>query len=119
MAAEPARPEPVLLSGRGHNSERPAYCKKIKIKKIKGGLPDATETRGSKTHLRPEFGFRNAYSGCRHAWVQTFPGTLLITVKDNLSYGNNSISMKSGDWLNSAVVKNMGSGFKAGFCHFQ
>ena len=25
MAAEPARPEPVLRNGRGHNSERPAY----------------------------------------------------------------------------------------------
>lgn len=86
---------------------------------MKGGLPDATEVRGSKTHLLPELGFRNAYSGCRDAWVQTFPATLLITVKDNLSYGNNSISMKPVDWLNSAVVKNMGSGFKAGLCHFQ
>ena len=28
MAAEPARPEPVLHNGRGHNSERPAYRKK-------------------------------------------------------------------------------------------
>uniref|UniRef100_A0A8C9E6T2 Uncharacterized protein n=1 Tax=Phocoena sinus TaxID=42100 RepID=A0A8C9E6T2_PHOSS len=28
MAAEPARPEPVLRNGRGHNSERPAYRKK-------------------------------------------------------------------------------------------
>ncbi|TEA38794.1 hypothetical protein DBR06_SOUSAS610161, partial [Sousa chinensis] len=26
--------EPVLRNGRGHSSERPAYCKKIKIKKI-------------------------------------------------------------------------------------
>ena len=25
MAVEPARPEPVLLNGRGHNSERPVY----------------------------------------------------------------------------------------------
>ena len=25
MATEPARPEPVLRDGRGHNSERPAY----------------------------------------------------------------------------------------------
>ena len=32
MAAEPARPEPVLRNGRGHNSERPAYRKKKKIK---------------------------------------------------------------------------------------
>ena len=30
MAAEPARPEPVLRNGRGHNSERPAYRKKNK-----------------------------------------------------------------------------------------
>ena len=30
MAAEPARPEPVLHNGRGHNSERPAYRKKKK-----------------------------------------------------------------------------------------
>ena len=30
MAAEPARPEPVLRNGRGHNSERPAYRKKKK-----------------------------------------------------------------------------------------
>ena len=30
MAAEPARPEPVLRNGRGHNSERPAYRKKTK-----------------------------------------------------------------------------------------
>ena len=28
MAPEPARPEPVLRNGRGHNSERPAYHKK-------------------------------------------------------------------------------------------
>ena len=27
MAAEPARPEPVLHNGRGHNSERPVYRK--------------------------------------------------------------------------------------------
>uniref|UniRef100_A0A8C9DY73 Uncharacterized protein n=1 Tax=Phocoena sinus TaxID=42100 RepID=A0A8C9DY73_PHOSS len=27
MAAEPAHPEPVLCNRRGHNSERPAYCK--------------------------------------------------------------------------------------------
>ena len=30
MAAEPARPEPVLLNGRGHDSERPAYHQKKK-----------------------------------------------------------------------------------------
>ena len=30
MAAEPARLEPVLRNGRGHNRERPAYCKKQK-----------------------------------------------------------------------------------------
>ena len=34
MAAEPARPEPVLRNGRGHNSERPAYRKKKKKKVI-------------------------------------------------------------------------------------
>ena len=28
MVAEPVRLEPVLRNGRGHNSERPAYCKK-------------------------------------------------------------------------------------------
>ena len=33
MAAEPARPEPVLHNGRGHNSERPAYHKKKPTKK--------------------------------------------------------------------------------------
>ena len=27
MAAEPARPGPVLRNGRGHNSKRPAYRK--------------------------------------------------------------------------------------------
>ena len=31
MDAEPAYPEPVLCSGRGHSSERPAYHKKIKV----------------------------------------------------------------------------------------
>ena len=30
MAAEPARPEPVLRNGRGHDSERPVYRKKKK-----------------------------------------------------------------------------------------
>ncbi|TEA36590.1 hypothetical protein DBR06_SOUSAS38110010, partial [Sousa chinensis] len=35
MAAEPARPEPVLCSGRGRSSERPAYRKKRKRKKKK------------------------------------------------------------------------------------
>ena len=35
MAAEPARPEPVLRNGRGHSSERPAYRKKIIIIKMK------------------------------------------------------------------------------------
>ena len=30
MAAEPARPEPVLRNGRGHNSERPVYRKEKK-----------------------------------------------------------------------------------------
>ena len=35
MAAEPARPEPVLCDGRGHNRERPEYRKIKKIKKIK------------------------------------------------------------------------------------
>ena len=33
MATEPARPEPVLRNGRGHNSERPVYRKKKKKKK--------------------------------------------------------------------------------------
>ena len=32
-AAESARPQPVLRNGRGHNSERPAYRKKKKLKK--------------------------------------------------------------------------------------
>ena len=30
VAAEPARPEPVLRNGRDHSSERPAYRKKKK-----------------------------------------------------------------------------------------
>ena len=30
MAAEPARPEPVLRNRRGHSSERPAYRQKKK-----------------------------------------------------------------------------------------
>ena len=34
MVAEPARPEPVLRNGRGHNSERPAYRKKKKKNSI-------------------------------------------------------------------------------------
>ena len=32
MAAEPACPEPELLNGRGHNSERPTYRQKKKKK---------------------------------------------------------------------------------------
>ena len=35
MAAEPARPEPVLRNGRGHNNERPAYHKTNKQKQQK------------------------------------------------------------------------------------
>ena len=35
MAAEPARPEPVLRNGRGHNSERPAYSQKKEIKEFR------------------------------------------------------------------------------------
>ena len=35
MAAEPARPEPVLRNGRGHNSERPTYRKEKPPKKTK------------------------------------------------------------------------------------
>ena len=34
MAAEPAHLEPVLRSGRGHNSERPAYHKNKQNKNI-------------------------------------------------------------------------------------
>ena len=38
MAAEPARPEPVLRNRRGHNSERPAYRKNNNSKKKHGLL---------------------------------------------------------------------------------
>ena len=34
MATEPVHPEPVLHNRRGHSSERPAYCKKKKEKKM-------------------------------------------------------------------------------------
>ncbi|PIE74134.1 MAG: hypothetical protein CSA19_01325 [Deltaproteobacteria bacterium] len=51
MAAEPARPEPVIRNGRGHSSERPACWEKIIIIiiKIKGGTrlrKDDGEGRG-------------------------------------------------------------------------
>ena len=49
--------------------------------------------------------------------VQTFSATLLVIVKGNLSYGNSSVSTKPGDCCNSAVIRNMGCGFKSWFCH--
>ena len=45
MAAGPARPEPVLHNGRGHNSERPAYHK---IKKKKSDKNKETEAGGGQ-----------------------------------------------------------------------
>ncbi|XP_067561959.1 serine/threonine/tyrosine-interacting-like protein 1 isoform X3 [Pseudorca crassidens] len=45
MAAEPARPEPVLRNGRRHNSERPAYRKQTK--KLHSACTDAARTRMS------------------------------------------------------------------------
>ena len=45
MAAEPARPEPVLRNGRDHNSERPAYRKKKKkVDRILEGSNDMVRT---------------------------------------------------------------------------
>ena len=38
MTPEPARPEPVLRDGRGHNSERPAYRKKTNKKTFREEL---------------------------------------------------------------------------------
>ena len=63
---------------------------------LRGGLPDTTDERGSKTHLL-EFVFRNSYLRSRDACAQTFSAILLIIVKGNLSYRNSSVSMKPGD----------------------
>ena len=48
MAAEPAHPEPVLRSGRGHSSERPTYRKKKK-KMVNKGESDGIMDRVVRT----------------------------------------------------------------------
>ena len=65
MAAEPARPEPVLCNRRGHNGERPVYRKKNKNKNKNknkrfspgsgGGNRDRARLETSGAQIIPEF----------------------------------------------------------------
>ena len=83
MAAEPARPKPVLRNGRGHNSERPAY-RKTKNKKtveeqfaeclkgekqctlhVQSYLEKRKHGRSYRRKLQGGVGLRGGRGGCR------------------------------------------------------
>ena len=109
MAAEPARPEPVLCNGRGHNGERPTYRKK-------------------KNKNKTAWLFERIYQNSKHKLVKglfcltPFPGMKFIEESSHdlvsCSLGSAFPRCPLGGWLACRGREKWAELFRhQGFCH--
>ena len=72
VAAEPARLEPVLRNGRGHNSERPAYRKKKREKLFESPILLSNGHLFYCGNILNGCSYRSSYGSIRYCWMCEF-----------------------------------------------